>query len=261
MTAGPAHRLGLWTLAALVCCGFLAAGGGAALAQAAVEDDAVSATLRDIVAGEEPGEGTVPQAESTAEAAVIDGFRSAKFGMTEAQVLQAIQDDFGIAEADVSRDHNRLERTDSLAIRIEDLIPESGPAAVVYVLGYSSDQLIQVSVLWGRPVSEEYDPATLLQTANALQHYFIGRRYAPDSSFANILLEDGTLIVFTGSDEEGRQVTLSLMSDVAAASEGEETPEEGTEGAQPVLQPRALRLSYVADPSDPDIFRIAPGSF
>ena len=261
MTTRLGNRFGAHALVVVVCGLLLGFTGGVAHAQAAVDDDAVAPTLRDIVTGDEQDQ-TLPD---DAEAAVIDGFRSATFGMTDTEVLQAILDDFGITDSGVDRERNPLERTSSLIIRTEDLLPESGAAIVYYILGYSSQELVQVNVIWGEPISgeEDFDPQTLVETANALQAYFAGQRYAPDTAFANLLLEDGTLIVFTGSDEQGRQVTLSLTSrpieSAEEAAEGEGTDEAGEE--ETVLVPALLRLSYVADPANPDIFRIEPGAF
>ncbi len=268
MTTKFGDRIGAHVAILIACAMLLGFTGGAAHAQAAVDEESVAPTLRDIVAGEEQDQTTPDDAE----AAVIDGFRSAKFGMTDTEVLQAILDDFGITDSGVDRERSPLERTTSLIIRTEDLLPESGPAVIYYILGYSSQELVQVNILWGAPIvgEEDFDPQTLVVTANALQAYFAGQRYAPDTAIANLPLEDGTLIVFTGSDEQGRQVTLSLISRLVQAAE-EDTEGEATEEAtgeeetggeeEAVLVPALLRLSYVSDPANPDIFRVEPGSF
>ncbi|MBX6324347.1 MAG: hypothetical protein IRY94_21250, partial [Rhodospirillaceae bacterium] len=115
----------------------------------------------------------------------IDGFRSARFGMAEAAVLAAIEKDFGLKAGEVAREANPLEKTTALVAQVNDLIPDSGPARIVYILGYKSKALIQVNVVWGRPVVEKPDLKQLATTANILQRYFMERHYAPGSVYVN----------------------------------------------------------------------------
>ncbi len=205
---------------------------------------------------------TGTEAAPTPAAAIepIDGFRSAKFGMAEAEVLAAIEKDFGVKAGDVAREDNPLEKTVALVAKVTDLIPESGQARAVYILGYKSKALIQVNVVWGKPVEDKPDLKRLATTANILQRYFMERSYVPSSVFTNRVLQDKTVLIFTGSDSAGHQVTLTLGGTPSA------TPAEGTEGA--TAEPPAsgaenafLRLSYVASPGNPDVFKVAPGAF
>ena len=248
----------------------LVAAPGAIWAQTAVEDDPVLGPLLDTLTGDEAtGAGAVGVEEAEdGDLAEIAGFRSARFGMTENEVLAAIAEDFGVAAADVARETNRLERTQSLVVEVEDLLPDSGTAAVAYILGYQSGALIQVNVIWGAPVDADYESDTLIVTGGALQRFFAEQRYVEGSAFANVMLNDGTLVLFTGSDPDGRQATLTLVTrEVAPSAEtadpGAAAPEDeaADEPAERTLVPVALRLSYVADPDEPDIFRIAPGAF
>ncbi len=263
------RRTGLAAAATMVA--FLASPAG--LAQSSVENDPMLGPLLDTLMEDQApgsGTGTVEIDETDAvEIAEITGFRSARFGMTEEEVLEAIAADLGIDAADVERETNQLERTESLVVTADDLIPDSGTAAVAYIFGYQSGTLIQVNVIWGAPVDEDYRADTLMLTGQALQQFFAGRRYAEGSVFADVLLSDGTLVMFTGSDEEGRQATLALVTrvvDIAVDAEAEtageaDTAADGQGAGDRQLLPLALRLSYVADPDDPDIFRIAPGTF
>lgn len=276
-----------WTWRPVLCAAaaglVLAAVPAAGWAQTAIEDDPVLGPLLDTLTEDEttsPGavDAGDPDDSNLAE---IDGFRSAVFGMTQDEVLAAIAEDHGIAEEDVAREANRLERTESLVVLVENLLPDSGPAAVVYIFGYQTRTLIQVDVLWGAPVDEDFQSDTLMLTGRTLQQFFSEQRYAEGSAFANVMLSDGTLVLFNGSDEQGRQATLSLVTREAtepeetgdAADEGEEPAQEPAEEAaaeateataepeELTLVPVALRLSYVADPDEPDIFRIDPGDF
>jgi hypothetical protein len=55
--------------------------------------------------------------------AVVDGFRSAKFGMSDTQVKAAITKDFGIKADAISEQPNPAERTTVLAVKVPDLLP------------------------------------------------------------------------------------------------------------------------------------------
>jgi hypothetical protein len=196
----------------------------------------------------------------TAEAAVgtIPGFRSANFGANEAEVLAAITQDFGVAEADVKREYNPLEKTHALIIQVTDMIPESGTARIAYILGYKTNGLIQVNVVWGAPVVENPDLQQLATTGNILQRYFIEQRYVADSIFTNRVLADKSVLIFTGSDQDGHQVTLTLGGANPQTGEGEAAAAEAPAAD---AQRAFLRLSYVASPGSPDVFKIAPGAF
>src|ERR671930_647375 len=76
-------------------------------------------------------------------------------GTTDTQA--AIEKDFGLKAGDVAREDNPLEKTVALVAKVNDLLPDSGPARAVYILGYKSKALIQVNVVWGKPVVEKPD--------------------------------------------------------------------------------------------------------
>ena len=96
------------------------------------------------------GAAKAPDKGTYQEWAVIDGFRSAKFGYKEGDVLRAIKKDFKINKNAVSRGVNSNEKTVFLMIDVEDLLAESGPSKVIYIFGYNSKKLIQVKVVWGK---------------------------------------------------------------------------------------------------------------
>ena len=62
-------------------------------------------------------------------------------------------------------------------------------------------------------------------------------------------LQNGTIILFAGADSAGRAVAVVYR-------EAEVTKEDGTKSTAFLL-----RLSYVEKPSDPDIYKLEPGTF
>ena len=236
------RALGAVAAAALVSAAVLSTPAGA---QFSVDDPSATGVPTDID----------PADQTAAEVEPIAGFRSAAFDMTADEVFGAIFSDFGLADDAVTVEPNLLERTTAMSVTVEDLLPGTGAARVVYILGYQSQRLIQINVVWGAPIDAEYEPASLVAAASMLQGFFAERAWAPETAFANVQLADGTIVVFTGQDNDGRQVTLTYRDGTAAPEEAaaEEAAEEEREGF--------LRLSYVLDPANPDVFRIQPGDF
>src|SRR5882672_7930121 len=92
---------------------------------------------------------TAQSAEPAATAAApyaSEGFRSARFGMTEADVRKAIAADFKIDDKTIGRESNDVERTVFLTVTVADLLSGAGPARISYIFGYSKHQLIQVNL-------------------------------------------------------------------------------------------------------------------
>ncbi|HYD99896.1 MAG TPA: hypothetical protein VEH84_10970 [Alphaproteobacteria bacterium] len=178
----------------------------------------------------------------------IEGFRSAKFGMNEADVRKAIAKDFPAVDK-VEKGENPTERTAMLSAAVKDLLPDTGRAQVVYILGYQSKALIQVNVVWGGPANPGVKAEALVQVANQLRNYFAGQGYKPETVVQNAQMGDGSILAFRGQDSAGRLVAL-VLSNVQAP--------KGADGKAPPLM---LQLSYVANPASPDIFRLPAGQF
>ena len=191
-------------------------------------------------------------AQEAAKAASVEGFRSARFGMTEAEVRKALRKDFGLGDSEIVGSENAVEKTTALQITVNDLLPDSGAANVGYVFGYRSKRLIQVNVVWGalepKPTTEN-----LSATAGILRGYFLGQGFAPDKVMSRTQLSDGSVVEFRGIDDKGRMALLLFSNnpqEKGAAKKG--AP------AQPAL---SLRLSYILDVDNADIFKIQKGDF
>jgi hypothetical protein len=217
---------------------------------------------------------TTPPPPVTAD---VSGFRSARFGMSEAQVLEAIKADFNVDDKDAKRGANDQEKTKYIAIQVPNLVPDSGLALVTYIFGYRSHKLIQVNVVWGRTADRNQPGAELVTTGRLLQQYFVGQGFARDTLVVNRATKAGSIILFNGFDDKKRSVMLIL--DTVAVPVKDDTPPappakgkppaKGTGGkagdkkSPPAMQLVAsgLRLSYIENVASPDIFRIQRGKF
>lgn len=202
------------------------------------------------------------------EAPTVNGFRSARFGMSEAEVRKAIVKDFGIEEDAINRALHPLEKTPRLVVTVDELIPDSGRAVITYIFGYSSKKLMQVIVFWSEAANPDLTPENLVATANILRRYFTGQDYPEDRMVTNRPLPDGSVLVFRGVDQEDHIVVLQLNvpqmkiqqtpgGELMLAGEREDAAdsEQGDDGTD------WLRLSYIEDAANPDVFQLESGDF
>ncbi len=176
----------------------------------------------------------------------IDGFRGALFGMDEAAVRTVLATEFDVAEGAIARAINGIEQTVVLRAELAELVPDGGPVNATFVFGHSSHGLIEVTLVWS---SETSTTDGLNATATILRDFLAAQPYAPENIARDLALPGGTVVLFTASDADGRRIALSVRETPFAPSS------EAAEGAAEA-QPRILlRLSYVADPQNPDVFR------
>jgi hypothetical protein len=181
----------------------------------------------------------------------IEGFRQARFGMSEQQVRQAIQRDFPAVANRLSRTTHPREKTTALTLTVEEVLPDIGPAQISYILGYTSKRLVQVNIIWtsdGRTAARD---DALISAANALRDHFLTRYHPPDAIVANHQVGDNAILVFRAEQANGRMVLLLLTGTAAA----------GRVNRNPAPLPLALQLSYMRDHAHPDVFRIERGRF
>jgi hypothetical protein len=153
-----------------------------------------------------------PLTPDAAERAAVTGFRSARWGMTEAQVKAAIQKDFNISPDKVQMEENLGERTTVLAVTVDDLLEGVGKARVSYILGYSTKKLIQVNVVWGTTIDPQVKPERVVAGANQLRTLFISSGYAPDTVVSNTPSGSGAITVFQGEDADKHMTVLRLVT-------------------------------------------------
>jgi hypothetical protein len=189
-------------------------------------------------------------AATAAAGPVIDGFRDAKFGMTEAQVRSTIAAEFKLPASAITTTENQLQRTTVLGIQIPDLVPQGGIAAISYVFGYQSHKLMEVNILWSPEIDPKTTPHMLYQTGETLQQYFASENFPADRSTGNIATPNGVLL-FRATDESGNAVLLILSGAITKDPKNNATE----------LNPTTLTLAYASDPMHPDVFQLPKGSF
>ncbi|MDD1526700.1 MULTISPECIES: hypothetical protein [Bradyrhizobium] len=216
----------------------------AAPAPRAAAAGAPSAAGTPVAAGTNSAE--APGAEDKVKA--IDGFRSAKFGMNEADVRAAMAKDFAPKPDAIKVQDNASELTRSLLLPVPELLPNGGTAELSYVFGYKSKSLIQVGAVWSKGTDAAMTPEKLFSNANILRAHFMGEGFKPDSIAVNMPVAGG-IVMFRGSDARDRSVILLLQGTFE------------TKDNNRVLTPTSLLLFYVADAKSPDIFKLPPGQF
>ena len=179
--------------------------------------------------------------------AEIEGFRSAQFGMSERDVMKAIFKDFKTDRKKVSRFEHPTEKTVSLGIDVDNLLPNSGPAKVFYILGHKSRRLIHVNIIWGKPATPKPDAENVVATANQLRNHLAQKSYQKEGLALNAKLSEDIILVFQGLDKKGRAVKLVLVNPKT-------DPKKVGENI-------SLTLSYIEKPGKPDVFRIKDGDF
>ena len=207
-----------------------------------------AATAGTPVAGGAASATETPTATDDKPAKAIDGFRSAKFGMNEADVRAAMTKDFSPKPDAIKIQDNASELTRSLLLPVSELLPNGGTAELSYVFGYKSKSLIQVGAVWSKGTDAAMTPEKLFSNANILRAHFMGEGFKPDSIAVNMPVAGG-IVMFRGSDAKDRSVILLLQGTFE------------TKDNNRVLTPTSLLLFYVADAKSPDIFKLPPGQF
>jgi hypothetical protein len=208
----------------------------------------------------EPTQSAQPQdqAAEQVEQARVEGFRSARWGMTEAQVKAAILKDFNIAADKVQTEETSSERTTVLSITVNELLEGAGKARVSYILGYSSKKLIQANVVWGTLIDPQAKPERVVAAANQLRALFLSSGYDPATTASNVATGQGAITVFQGQDSEKHTTLLRLVSSPAPPPAKQRGKNDKNEAAGPHV---ALLLSYVQDAHNPDVYRLKKGQF
>jgi len=192
-----------------------------------------------------------PPGGETGKHVVVEGFRSAHWGMTDAQVKAAIQGDFKVPAAKIRAEENAAEKTTVLSVEASDVLEGAGLARVSYIFGYTTKKLIQVNLLWGTSIDPRVKPEEIVTAANQLRQLFVDSGYQP-GAISNTRSADGTIIVFEGQDAQKHTTLLRLATTPAPAEPDKDNKDHAS---------ATLFLIYILDARNPDIFRLKEGQF
>ncbi len=179
----------------------------------------------------------------------IDGYRSAHFGMTEAEVLRAAQMDFAI-EGGESRIVHPLQKTTALIVRADGLVAGAGATQVVYIFGYRSERLIQVTLNWGYPLETVVNAATLVRTARTMMNRMALQGLPRNTLSSDMVVDDGSIIVFRAHDADAHVIEMRMKGPGIGPATGNDDEAASW-----------LRLSFIQDAETPDTYKIEPGAF
>jgi hypothetical protein len=193
--------------------------------------------------------------QDTTERVQVEGFRSARWGMTEAQVKAAIQKDFNIPVDKEQIEENSSERTTVLSVTVNDLLEGAGKARISYILGYTTKKLIQVNIIWGTTIDPQVKPDRIVAAANQLRTLFLNSGYDRETVASNVATTDGSITVFQGQDSDKHLTLLRLVSTPAPV------PPKQRSKAEPAGPTVVLLLSYLLDARNPDVYRLKKGQF
>jgi hypothetical protein len=187
--------------------------------------------------------------------AAVTGYRSARFGMTRAEVLAMAAKDF--PERTRVEESDSPDRTHLVSISVPSAEPGPGPATINYVFGATTKRLIAVNVIWlieGEPAPAVR--AQMIAAGSALTADFLGYFWKPLTVARGVPAGPIAVILFASADDSDRGVEVRLdgiQYDFTINGQ----PARSQEPTGPVR----LRLSYVANRTNPDIYRIKPGEF
>jgi hypothetical protein len=175
--------------------------------------------------------------------AQIKGFRSARFGMTEKQLLRAIYRDFKIKKNNIERTVDPIDKTTSLSIKVPNIIAIGGTAQIAYIMGYKSKKLAMVNLGWIGNADKGSEAQDVVTVTNLLRNHFTKKRYKKDTLLINQKLDENQTIVFRGADKKDRMIVLLLIITSSIKNTAE------------------LRLTYALSPYKPDVRDISKGKF
>jgi hypothetical protein len=187
------------------------------------------------------------------EAAAIDGYRSARFGMSEAEVRMAVDADFG-AEAGGTLSPESVEEGFT-ALGSAPVETEIGRSRLLYVFD-PSRRLVAVNLVrttGDRPSPDERN-ALISASANVASG-LLAKRWRPFAMARGRPLPNNQVIVFAAADDVGNGVELRLIG-----VEYEATGPDGRRfGSGPATGAAALRLVFRQDIDGLALLR--PGDF
>jgi hypothetical protein len=173
------------------------------------------------------------------------GYGRARWGMEVAKVMELIAAEHPQAQASLRHELDRFSGEQRLELTLPALPPGPGVARLSYIFEAVSGLLCEVHLHWvnsGDPSQEQRLP--LVQAATRLVGNLMSYRWSGLSTLRGAVRGPGALLLFSGRDEDGASVEISLDG---VAFDVERPGAPGQPEHRPAPRgPAALRLSYRA---------------
>lgn len=206
----------------------------------------------------------IPTAPAAAQGATapslhqVNGFRSARFGMSMAQVRQAVAQDFKAPADAVSEVGNPAEGTRAMVVRLNALEPGPGAAVVSYIFNQQAQQLRHINVVWQSGAAPSEAQRNQYAVAGVqLTRYFRELGWKPEGSVSAVANGPGSILLFAGIDPKNAMVEV-VASGIALSAGPNGQPAAAPSG------PAQLRVSYASTvPARPVVPgpALQPGAF
>lgn len=191
----------------------------------------------------------------------VQGYRTARFGMTPEEVKAVIARDFPHAE--VREDTDPVQRTPVLTVVVPALSPVTdheplGPVTLNYVFGYESGRLMAINVDWiaeGNASAEARE--ALVQAGKAYTASVVGYQWTPLHSARGHVVGANSVVLFAGRDPDnaGMEVRLDGVALDVLLPSGETEHRAAPAGAA------RLHIGLSQQPDRPDIYRLPDKAF
>jgi hypothetical protein len=201
--------------------------------------------------------------QSPAFAANVEGFRSAKFGGSEKDVIQAAIRDLHITEKDIQKQQDPTAKVTILSAKLNSFEPVGVPATVNYVMGYKCNCLTQVSIQWNYP--KEITPAqrgNAMLGISALANRFQNEGWGKDEMIVNRLSgqskdgSEGAVVFFHGQNPQGGAITL--LGGPVKITKDKDKPENVNADVDSM---QVVSVIYEKDAKNPDVNKIDVSGF
>src|SRR5690554_5394072 len=134
----------------------------------------------------------------------ITGFRQALFGMTLAQVEQAVVKEFGPAAQLISVN----EEGNEWQLHLSELAPGPGSATIAYHFAKNSQTLERINVMWRERNATDQQRDQIGIAAMQLAKYFADLSWKPKGAITGVSLKPGEVATFMGVDPNDASVLV-----------------------------------------------------
>jgi hypothetical protein len=194
----------------------------------------------------------------------VTGYGKFQFGMTPDEVRAEIAKEYPDSAASLKEATDPVDRTQGIAVVVNNLPIGDGSATLSFVFGYESQKLIAVTVTW----LADGDPSAdirqgLLDGGSQLAANYIGYRWPAFATARGQMVKPGSVVLFSGKDAQGGGVEVrvdGVALDVEQPKDAAGKPMPPQHEDAPA-GPARLRLSFVANVDKPDIYRVPAGLF